>query len=149
VDVGGRTDLARDPGMSVAVPYERSDGPEASSFSSVTSAAAAVRSAGAATVKTAAAASLATVKTTADASLAAGRIGARHAAMIEAAEGAGMIAGRCPANTFRFAARESAGMTEGGMVDAPRSAIELIVIAEGPVAIDESRAAGDVGAVVV
>ena len=111
MDVGGRTDLARGPGMIVAVQGARL----ASSAdvkvawldcSSVTSAAAAVRTAAAATVRTAAAAATvstaaaatmktatgATVKTAADASLAAGRIGARHAAMIEAAEGAGMFA---------------------------------------------------------
>jgi hypothetical protein len=98
---------------------------------------------GAATVKTTAAVGIAApMETAAGARLAAGRICARDAAMIETAEGVGMNAGRC-------AARKSAGVTETGTVETRRSAIEMIVIAKGPVVIDESRTVGDVGVVVV
>jgi hypothetical protein len=99
---------------------------------------------GAATVKTTAAAVgiAAPMETAAEARVAAGRICARDAAMIETAEGVGMNTGGC-------AARKSARVTETGMVGTRRSAIEMIVIAKGPVAIDESRTVGDIGVVVV
>jgi hypothetical protein len=62
--------------------------------------------------------------------------------MIEAAEGVGM-------NAIGSAARDSARVTETGMVETRRSAIEMIVIAKRPVVIDESRTVGDIGVVVV
>src|SRR5258708_1459257 len=97
---------------------------------------------------TSAAMGTATVKTAADAGPAAGRICARNASMIETTEGVGM-------NTVGCAARKSAGVTETAgtpetrMVDAPRSAIEMTVIAKGSVVIDESRTVGEVRVVVV
>jgi len=73
--------------------------------------------------------------TAAEASPAAGRIGARDAAMIETAEGAGMNADGCVAG-------KSAVVAETSMVETRGSAIEMTVIAKG-------SAVGDVGAVVV
>ena len=106
----------------------------------------------AATVKTATTGvktATATVGTAADAGLAAGRICARDAAMIEAAEGVGMNAEGRVASTGPCAARKSAGVIETGMVVTRRSPIEMAVIAKGSVVIDESRTVGDVVIVVV
>ena len=107
---------------------------------------------GAATVKTATPSvktATAAVGTAAEAGLAAGRIRARDAAMIEAAEGVGMNAEGRVAGTGPCAARKSAGVIEIGMVVTRRSPIEMTVIAKGLVVIDESRTVGDVVMVVV
>jgi hypothetical protein len=61
----------------------------------------------------------AAVGSAADAGPAAGRICIRDAAMIEAAESAGMIAAGCTAGTDRFTARKSAGVTESTGVTEP------------------------------
>jgi hypothetical protein len=104
-----------------------------------------------ATVKTAttamgtAALGSAAVETAPEAGLAAGRICARDPAMIEAAESVGMDAEGCAASTGPCAARKSAGVIEIGMVVTRESPIEMTVIA----VIDESRAVGEVGVVVV
>jgi hypothetical protein len=100
------------------------------------------------------AASAAAVKAAANAGPA-GRMGARGAAIIDAAEGTQMSAERRAASTDRCAARkfsgvaEFTGATETGTIETPRSAIDMIVIAKGPVAIGVRRAAGDISVMVV
>jgi hypothetical protein len=103
--------------------------------SSVT-AAAAMKTAATAAVKAAAGASRAAGRT-AEAGRAAGPIGIRGTTMVGAVEGTGMTGEGHAAGAVRYAARESAGMSEvrmvvreSGTADSPMSEIEMIVIAK-------------------